>query len=87
MEYGHQLLDDKAKSLGYGKLDEAALQRVEVAYGETDREELFYRIGIGAVKLDNLGEVLKTRRVSFLRKIFSQKEKPKKTKKNSHRIR
>ena len=78
VEYGHQLLDDKAKSLGYGKLDEAALQRVEVAYGEQDREELFYRIGIGAVKLDNLGDVLKTKRVSFLRKIFTQKEKPKK---------
>ena len=78
VEYGHQLLDEKAKSLGYGKLDEAALQRVEVAYGEQDREELFYRIGIGAVKLDNLGDVLKTKRVSFLRKFFTQKEKPKK---------
>jgi GTP pyrophosphokinase len=77
VEYGHQILDEKAKQLGFSKLDEAALQRIQVAYGESDREELFYRIGIGAVKVDNLGDVLKSKqRVSLLRKFFMQKEKP-----------
>lgn len=87
VEYGHQILDEKAKQLGFSKLDEAALQRIQVAYGESDREELFYRIGIGAVKVDNLGDVLKSKqRVSLLRKFFMQKEKPPKKQEKTYII-
>ena len=76
VDYGRQLLEEQVKLHG-SKLDEATIQRIEAAYGETDREEFFYRIGIGALKLDNLADVLKSKqRYSLLRRIFSpQKEK------------
>ena len=79
VDYGRQLLEEQVKLHG-SKLDEAMIQRIEAAYGATDREEFFYKIGIGSVKLDNLADVLKSRqRYSLLRKIFSSpKEKPKK---------
>ena len=79
VDYGRQLLEEQVKLHG-AKLDEAMIQRIEAAYGATDREEFFYKIGIGSVKLDNLADVLKSRqRYSLLRKIFSSpKEKPKK---------
>ena len=79
VDFGRQLLEDQTKSLGY-KLDEAALQRIEAAYGVTDREEFFYQIGIGQAKLANLSEILKSKhRYSLLRKIFSRDDKaPKK---------
>ena len=74
LEFGRQLLDEQAKSLGY-KLDEAALQRIQAAYDAPDREELFYRIGIGSVKLGNLSEVLKSKqRFSLLRMFFNRGE-------------
>ena len=61
------------------KFDEATMQRIEAAYGVTDREDFCYKIGIGEIKLDNLSVVLKSKqRYSLLRKIFNQKEKPKK---------
>ena len=79
VDFGRQLLEDQTKSLGY-KLDEAALQRIEAAYGVTDREEFFYQIGIGQAKLASLSEILKSKhRYSLLRKIFSRDDKaPKK---------
>ena len=78
VDYGRQLLEEQVKLHG-SKLDEATMQRVEAAYGATDREEFFYKIGIGSVKLDNLADVLKSRqRYSLLRRIFSSpKEKTK----------
>ena len=78
VDYGRQLLEEQVKLHG-SKLDEAMVQRIEAAYGATDREEFFYKIGIGAVKLDNLADVLKSKqRYSLLRRIFSpQKEKVK----------
>ena len=79
VDYGRQLLEEQARQHGY-KLDEATMQRIEAAYGVTDREEFCYKIGIGSLKLDNLADVLKSRqRYSLLRKIFSSpKDKPKK---------
>ena len=78
VDYGRQLLEEQVKLHG-SKLDEATMQRVEAAYGATDREEFFYKIGIGSFKLDNLADVLKSRqRYSLLRRIFSSpKEKTK----------
>ena len=79
VDYGRQVLEEQAKLHGY-KLDEKTLQRIEAAYGVTDREEFCYKIGIGSFKLDNLADILKSKqRYSLLRKIFSSsKEKPKK---------
>ena len=78
VEFGRQLLDEQVRSLGY-KLDEATLQRIQAAYHADDREELFYRIGIGTAKLGNLSEVLKSKqRFSLLRRILNLEEKPKK---------
>ena len=70
LDYGRNTLEEQAKALGF-KLNEERLQRLDVAYGATDREDLYYRIGIGQVKLDNLADILKSKqRVSLLRKIF-----------------
>ena len=86
VDYGRDLLEKKALALGY-KMDEATLQRVEVAYGAPDREEFLYRVGIGAVKLDKLSDVLTSKqRFSLLRKIFSQKEKEKPQKKQEEYV-
>jgi GTP pyrophosphokinase len=76
VEFGHKTLEDQVTALGY-KLDEETLQRIEKAYDAPDREEFFYRIGIGKLKLDNLSDVLKSKtRFSLLRKFFSREEKP-----------
>ena len=78
-DFGRKTLEDQVISLGY-KLDEDTLQKIEVAYDTPNREELFYRIGIGLLKLNNLAEVLKkTRqhRLSLLRKIIKRDEKVK----------
>ena len=79
VDYGRQVLEEQAKLHGY-KLDEETMQRIEAAYGVTDREDFCYKIGIGSFKLDNLADVLKSKqRYSLLRKIFSSsKEKPRK---------
>ena len=78
VDYGRQILEEQVKLHG-SKLDETTMQRIEAAYGISDREEFCYKIGIGSVKLDNLADVLKSKqRYSLLRKIFSQKEKPRK---------
>ena len=79
VDYGRQVLEEQAKLHGY-KLDEETMQRIEAAYGVTDREEFCYRIGIGSCKLDNLADILKSKqRFSLLRKIFSSsKDKPRK---------
>ena len=87
VEYGRQLLEDQAKAHGH-TLDEAALQRIEAAYGVTDRENFLYQVGIGQIKLGNIAEILKSRhRFSLLRKIFSREDKvAKKTEENVYVI-
>ena len=72
LDFGRKTLEEQVNSLGY-KLDEDTLQKIEVAYHVPNREELFYRIGIGLLKLSNLSEVLKhsSFRLSFFRKFFS----------------
>ena len=77
VDYGRDILEEKAGLLGY-KMDEETLQRVEAAYDAPDREEFLYRVGIGAIKLDKLSDVLKSKqRFSLLRMFFSQKDKDK----------
>ena len=71
LEFGRKTLEEQVTSLGY-KLDEDTLQRIEVAYHVPTRDELYYRIGIGVLKLGNLSEVLKRSRfrLSLIRKLF-----------------
>ncbi len=70
VDFGRKTLEEQAKALGF-KLTEDRLQRLDAAYEATDRDDLFYKIGIGQVKLDNLPDILKSRqRVSLLRKIL-----------------
>ena len=70
VDFGRKTLEEQAKALGF-KLSEDRLQRLDAAYGATDRDDLYYKIGIGQVKLDNLSDILKSRqRVSLLRKIL-----------------
>ena len=86
VDYGRDILEEKARSLGY-KMDEETLQRVEAAYGAEDREEFLYQVGIGSVKLDKLSDVLKSKqRFSLLRMFFSQKEKEKPRKQEEYII-
>ena len=76
VDFGRKTLEDQAKALGF-KLSEDRLQRLDAAYAATDRDDLYYKIGIGQVKLDNLPEILKSRqRVSLLRKILHGPAKP-----------
>ena len=60
VDFGRQVLEEQAKLHGY-KLDEETMQRIEAAYGVTDREDFCYKIGIGSFKLDNLADVLKSK--------------------------
>ncbi|MBO7396803.1 MAG: bifunctional (p)ppGpp synthetase/guanosine-3',5'-bis(diphosphate) 3'-pyrophosphohydrolase [Bacteroidales bacterium] len=72
VEFGRKTLIQKVTALGY-KVDEQTLQRVEVAYGVQSREELFYGIGIGSLRLDKLEELLNRSsgsRLSWLRKVL-----------------
>ena len=70
VDFGRKTLEEQAKALGF-KLTEDRLQRLDAAYEATDRDDLFYKIGMGQVKLDNLPDILKSRqRVSLLRKIL-----------------
>ncbi len=69
-EFGRKTLENAASALGY-KLTEETLQRLEVAYGVSSREELMYGIGIGSLSLENLSDILKRSsgsRLSWLRK-------------------
>ena len=76
VDFGRKTLEDQAKALGF-KLSEDRLQRLDAAYAATDRDDLYYKIGIGQVKLDNLPDILKSRqRVSLLRKILHGPAKP-----------
>ena len=79
IEFGKSVLEDQVQALGY-KPSEDLLQRIEAAYDAPDREELYYRVGMGQIKLDKLSDILKSKqKVSLLRKIFRREEKtPKK---------
>ena len=71
LDYGRTTIENAVKDLGY-ECDEAILQRLEVAYNVESRDELFFAVGIGQTKLDNLAEVLKrsSGKISWIRKMF-----------------
>ena len=74
IDFGRKTLEGQVTSLGY-KLDEETLQRIEVAYHAENRDELFFRIGIGTIGLGNLADILKKSsgtRVAWLRKLLTR---------------
>ena len=77
LDFGRKTLEEQINSLGY-KADEDTLRKIEAAYHVPSREELYYRIGIGMLKLSNLSEVLKhsSSKLSFFRKFFSHSTLP-----------
>ncbi|MBR4739764.1 MAG: bifunctional (p)ppGpp synthetase/guanosine-3',5'-bis(diphosphate) 3'-pyrophosphohydrolase [Bacteroidales bacterium] len=78
MDYGRKQLEAAAEALGI-TLDEALLQRLEVAYNVSSRDELYNGIGLGTISLENFAEVLKKSsgtRMSWIRRVLRMEEKP-----------
>ena len=78
MDFGRKQLETAAEALGY-TLDEAMLQRLEVAYNMESRDELFNGIGLGTISLDNFEDVVKRStgtRMSWIRRVLRLEEKP-----------
>ena len=78
MDFGRKQLETAADALGY-TLDEAMLQRLEVAYNMESRDELFNGIGLGTISLDNFEDVVKRStgtRMSWIRRVLRLEEKP-----------
>ena len=78
IDFGRKTLENAASALGY-KIDEETLQRLEVAYGVSSRDELFNGIGIGNISLGNLDDILSKSsgsRLSWLRKVLRREQRP-----------
>ena len=73
-DFGRKMLEGHLTSLGL-KVDESALQKVEAAFGAENREDLFFKIGIGEFSLSNLeGRLVnKGNKVSWIRRILGIK--------------
>ena len=77
VDSGKSTLESRIQELGF-TADEKTLQRIEAAYHADSREELYYNIGLGNQRLENLEELLKrsSGRVSWLRRVLHLEEKP-----------
>ena len=77
VEAGRNSLEGHVRELGF-EMDEQTLQRIEAAYHAGSREELYYNIGIGNQRLDNLDEILKrsSSRIAWLKRVLHLEEKP-----------
>ena len=78
VEFGRRTLENTLSAQGI-TVDEALLQRIEAAYNAESREELYYRIGIGTLTMDEVSEVVRRStgsRLSWLRNLFNREEKP-----------
>ncbi|MBP5333579.1 MAG: bifunctional (p)ppGpp synthetase/guanosine-3',5'-bis(diphosphate) 3'-pyrophosphohydrolase [Bacteroidales bacterium] len=76
-DFGRKMLEGQMSNLGF-KVDEASLQKVEAAYGTESRDDLFFKIGLGEISLNNLEEVLeksKGNRVSWIRRVLGIQDK------------
>ena len=73
VEFGERMLREQCESLGY-KLDDETCRHLLNHYPNIrSKDELFFRIGIGVLKVGNLQEILKSmpaRRSSLLSRIF-----------------
>ena len=79
VDFGRKSLEDALTGLGF-EINEKNLQRLEVSYGVSSREELYYGIGIGTLGLEHIQEALKRSsgsHLSWLRKMLRlETEKP-----------
>ena len=64
---GRKLLEEKMGSLGYYLTDDT-LRQLLVFYELNNRDELFFRIGIGLIPVDNLSEILNNASEKFYRR-------------------
>ena len=72
VDFGRKTLENTLSAQGL-KVDESILQRLEKAYNADSREELYYRIGLGTLTLDDISEVLKrssSGRLSWLKRVL-----------------
>ena len=77
-DFGRKTLENALSALGY-TCDERTLQRLQVSYGVSSRDELYYGIGIGSLSLEHVGEALKKNsgsRLSWLRRALRMENKP-----------
>ena len=77
IEYGRKTLIEQVEALGL-KWNEAALAKILGATGLDNRDELFYRVGMGTQKLPNLAELLRPASSwgsTLLGRIFRRQEK------------
>jgi len=58
LKRGHTMLDEKIKEFGI-KPQARVYRKLTVAYGLTNRQELFSKIGAGLIDLSDLGKMLK----------------------------
>ncbi|MCR5408904.1 MAG: RelA/SpoT family protein [Bacteroidales bacterium] len=74
-DFGRKMLEGHMNALGI-KLDESALQKLEGAFGAENREDLFFKIGIGEFSLNNLeGRLVnKGNKISWIRRVLGIKE-------------
>ena len=78
MDFGRKTLENTASALGY-TLDEALLQRLEVAYNVSSRDDLYNGIGLGTISLDNFEEIMRKSsgtRMSWIRRVLRMESKP-----------
>jgi len=78
VDSGKITLEHRIQELGYDA-DETTLQRIEAAYNADSRDELYYNIGLGNQRLDNLDDILKRSsgsRLSWIRRALRLEEKP-----------
>ena len=78
VDSGKITLEHRIHELGYDA-DETTLQRIEAAYNADSRDELYYNIGLGNQRLDNLDDILKRSsgsRLSWIRRALRLEEKP-----------
>ena len=78
VDFGRKTLENTLSGLGID-CDERNLQRLELAYGVSSREELYYGIGIGSLGLEHVAEALKrssNSRLSWLRKMLRLENSP-----------
>ena len=74
--FGRHILEEQLHSLGYS-LDDKLKKSLMKAYGVTSEDDLYLRIGLGTLKLNNLPEILRkeSERTSLLRRFFRRDPK------------
>ena len=58
VEFGRKMVTEQLESLGY-RLDDTTKRQMMDAYQTNSLDDLYFRIGLGVVKLNNLSEILK----------------------------